>query len=749
MSNRKKIFKKKDDEVKDLTKLILKSLTQSPNSNFNYRQLASKLEISDAKGRNQLIQKLEALKIQKKIEEVSRGKFKIAAKSKYYIGTLDVTSNGNAYFICDELEHDIYIPARNLNRGLDKDTVKIYVYSRKHNSKDEGDVVEIIKRAKTEFVGVLQLNKNFGFVVPDDFKMYADIFIPKNKLKDAEDGVKVLVTITDWPDNSKNPFGEVLEILGIPGDHNTEIHSILLEYGLPYKFPENVESEAQYLPLEITEDEIRKRRDVRQVTTFTIDPKDAKDFDDALSFEVLKNGNFQIGIHIADVSHYVKNNTILDVEAYKRATSVYLVDRVVPMLPEILSNGVCSLRPNEEKLTFSAIFEIDKKAHVINEWFGRTIIYSDKRFAYEEAQELIENNTSVIPSKLEIEKLNCSIPDEISITNEAYIVQPEIVSAILKLNELAKILRKKRLKDGAITFDRVEVKFILDEESEPTGVYFKESKDANKLIEEFMLLANRRVAQFIGTANGIPSKNTFIYRVHDEPDLDKLMALQAIVKKFGYTNKIDTKNKQTTSATLNKLLEDVHGKGEANMIETLAVRSMSKAEYTTQNIGHYGLSFDYYSHFTSPIRRYPDVMTHRLLQHYLDGGKSPKAEEFEDKCKHTTDREILASKAERDSIKYMQVKYMEKHKDQEFEGVISGVTEWGIYVEIIENKCEGMCRIREIKDDYYLYDEKQYALVGQVTKNLYQLGDHVLIKVKHTDLERKHLDFTLLEKIEK
>jgi len=730
------MYKKKGNVIKDLTRKLLKILNNSPSNSFNNKQISSKLEITDAAGRNQIIQKLEELKGQKKVEEAERGKFKIAPTSKYYTGILDATTNGNAYFICDELEHDIYIPARNLNRGLDKDTVKIYLYNRKNSSKEEGDVVEIIKRAKTEFVGVLQLSKNFGFVVPDDAKMYADIFVAKNKLKNAEDGVKVLVKLTDWPENSKNPFGEVLEVLGMPGDHETEIHSILLEYGLPYKFPENVEEEADLIPLEISQKEIEKRRDMRGDLTFTIDPKDAKDFDDALSYKVLENGNHEIGIHIADVSHYLQEKTMLDAEAYDRATSVYLVDRVVPMLPEVLSNGVCSLRPNEEKLTFSAVFEINEKAHVINQWFGRTVTYSDKRFAYEEAQEIIETKGNTISK-------------DISITGESYTVEPEIVEAVLKLDKLAKILRKKRLQQGAITFDRVEVKFNLDENAEPIGVFFKESKDANKLIEEFMLLANRKVAEFVGSKKGVPSKNTFIYRVHDEPDEDKLMSLQTIVSKFGYKNKIDLKNKQTTSTSLNQLLQDVHGTGEANMIETLAVRSMSKAVYTTENIGHYGLAFDYYSHFTSPIRRYPDVMTHRLLQHYLDGGKSPKAEVYEEKCRHSSDMEYLASKAERDSIKYMQVKYMENHKDQQFEGVISGVTEWGIYVEIIENKCEGMVRIREIKDDYYLYDEKQYALVGQSTKNLYQLGDHVLIKVKHTDLERKHLDFTLLEKISK
>jgi ribonuclease R/exosome complex exonuclease DIS3/RRP44 len=737
MSKRKTHYKKKGNVIKDLTRKILKVLNQNANQSFNYKQIASKLNIEDANGRNQIIKKLEALKSQEKVEEVDRGKFKVIPLSKYYIGTIDATSNGNAYFICDDLNHDIYIPARNLNRAMDNDTVKIYLYQRKKNSREEGDVVEIIERAKTEFVGVLQVNKNFGFVIPDDSKMYADIFIPKNKLKDAEHGMKVLAKITDWPDNSKNPFGKIKEVLGKPGDHNTEIHSILLEYGLPYKFPPKVENEASHIPMEISENEIAKRRDMRDVLTFTIDPKDAKDFDDALSFKKLENGNYEIGIHIADVSHYVAPNTLLDDEAYDRATSVYLVDRVVPMLPEALSNGVCSLRPNEEKLTFSAVFEINEKAHVINKWFGRTVTYSDKRFAYEEAQDIIETKSDMVSK-------------DVSLTGKSYKVKPEIVEATLKLDELAKKLRKKRLREGAITFDRVEVKFNLDEHAEPQGVYFKESKDANKLIEEFMLLANRKVAEFIGMQkNGAPSKKTFVYRIHDEPDLEKLASLQSIVSKFGYTNKIDLHNKKSISSSLNKLLADVHGKGESNMIETLAVRTMSKAEYSTQNIGHYGLAFDYYSHFTSPIRRYPDVMTHRLLQHYLDGGKSASAEEFEEKCKHSSDREQLATKAERDSIKYMQVKYMESHKDQEFEGVISGVTEWGIYVEIIENKCEGMVRIREIKDDYYIFDEKQYALVGQSTQNLYQLGDTVLIKVKQTDLERKHLDFTLLDKISK
>ncbi|GAB1308257.1 ribonuclease R [Urechidicola sp. KH5] len=728
---KKGIYKKKNKVIKRLTEKVLKIFNHDPSQLFNYKQIAAKLDISDAHGRQQIIEKLVYLKGINALEEVGRGKYKARHDANYFTGTVDITSRGNAYVICDDLEQDIYIPSRNLNKALHNDTVKVYMYARKRNAKQEGDIVEVITRAKSEFVGVLHLSKNFGFVIPDDPKMYADLFIPKNKLNGAEDGDKVLAFLVDWPDNSKNPFGKIQEVLGKPGDHNTEIHSILLEYNLPYKFTEEVEDDAAKLPIEITKEEIKARRDMRTITTFTIDPITAKDFDDALSFRMLENGNYEIGIHIADVSHYVQENTILDDEAFSRATSVYLVDRVVPMLPEVLSNNVCSLRPNEEKLTFSAVFEMNDKAQVINQWFGRTVTYSDARFAYEEAQYLIEN------------KDKKTMPKEVSLSGKSYKVDDAIVSAIHKLDALAKIMRSQRLKRGALTFDKVEVRFHLDELANPTGVFFKESKDANKLIEEFMLLANKKVAEYIGMHEGRPSNKTFIYRIHDEPDIEKLCALQGVISKFGY--KLNLNSRDTISDSLNQLLADVHGKGESNMIETLAIRSMSKAVYTTDNIGHYGLAFDYYSHFTSPIRRYPDVMTHRLLQHYLDGGKSPKQAIYEEKCKHSSDREQLASKAERDSIKYMQVKYMEDHKNTEFRGVISGVTEWGIYVEIIENKCEGMVRIRDIKSDYYIYDEKEFAIVGQSTKHMYQLGEEVVVKVKHTDLERKHLDFELIE----
>jgi ribonuclease R len=736
---KKSIFKKKGNVVKDLTRNIFKVLNEDNEKSYNHKQIAAKLKISDTDGKTQIIKKLAELATSKQIKEVDRGKFQVNVDKKYSIGTLDVTSTGNGYFVTDDYEDDIFIPNINLGKGLHNDTVKAYVYKRRSGKKYEADVVEIIERAKTDFVGVLQKNKNknFGFVVADNNKMYADIFISENKMNGAVDGDKVQAKLIDWPKNSKNPFGKITTVLGKPGDHNTEMHSILLEYDLPFEFEPEVEKDAENLSIEITKEEISKRRDMRKDLTFTIDPKDAKDFDDALSFTKLQNGNYEIGIHIADVSHYLEPKTILDDEAYKRATSVYLVDRVVPMLPEMLSNGVCSLRPNEEKLTFSAVFEINEKAQIIKEWFGRTVTYSDQRFAYEEAQEIIEN------VKLSDDIQPYTMPADISIIDKEYIVTPEIVEATLKLDKLAKILRKKRMKDGAISFDRVEVKFNLDEQANPVGVFFKESKDANKLIEEFMLLANRKVAEFIGFSKGKATNKTFIYRVHDEPNIEKLASLQNMIRKFGY--KINTDTKESTSESLNQLLSDVHGKAESNMIETLTIRTMSKAIYTTQNIGHYGLAFDYYSHFTSPIRRYPDVITHRLLQHYLDGRDAPKAHLYEEKCKHSSNREELASKAERSSIKYMQVKYMQDHKDEVFEGVITGVTEWGIYVEIKSNKCEGMVRIRDIKSDYYIFDEKQYAIIGQSTKKIYQLGDDVKIQVKKADLERKHLDFNLIE----
>lgn len=714
----------------NLTNTILSILKKERNKSFNYKQIAAKLGVNDASSRNQIIKKLRKLKADQEIEEVDRGKFKAIVHTEYYTGIIDVTSKGTGYVICDAFDEDIHIASNNMNKALHNDEVEIYVFRRRKQGRPEGEVTKIIRRAKQEFVGIIQIHGKFAFVIADDSKMYKDIFVPINKTYKAKDGEKVLVRLEDWPDDADSPYGKVLQVLGTPGEHNTEIHSILAEYGLPYEFPYEVEDYTKKIDTSITAQEIKKRRDMRKVLTFTIDPKDAMDFDDALSFKVLKNGNYEIGIHIADVSHYLKEDSILDDEAYERATSVYLVDRVVPMLPEILSNNACSLRPHEEKYTFSAVFQLNDKAEIKGQWFGRTVTYSDARFAYEEAQAIIDSKSN-------------NIPKEISLTGKAYKADQKVANAILKLNDLAKIMRRKRMSAGAISFDKVEVKFDLDKDKNPTGVFFKTSKEANKLIEEFMLLANRKVAEFVGKQN---PKKTFVYRVHDEPNIDKLAALQNIVSRFGY--KLDFRDRKSTTRSLNNLLKDVDGKREQNLVDTLAIRAMSKAEYTTQNIGHYGLAFDYYSHFTSPIRRYPDVMTHRLLQKYLDKEKSANEDLFEDKCKHSSNMEYLATRAERDSIKYMQIKYMQDHKDQEFEGVISGVTDWGIYVEIIENKCEGMVRVRNIKDDHYVFDESEYALIGNNTKNMYQLGDEVIVKVKETDLIKRHLDFILLGKKE-
>lgn len=726
--------KKKDKQnrknLSQLTESILKILLLNPTQLFNYKQIAAQLGVNDANSRNQIIKKLKDLHAQDKIEEVERGKFRIKKGRDYHLGVIDISSRAQGYVWVEELNEEIFINRKNLNRAFHGDQVEVYVFKRRKQGRLEGEITQVVQRKRTEFVGVIELHKNFAFVAVADSKMYTDFFVPIDLIGAAKNHDKVLVSLVEWPEHTDSPIGKVVQVFGKQGEHQTEMHAILAQYGLPYQFPDEVAAEAQQLDTRIQETEIQKRRDFRDVLTFTIDPADAKDFDDALSFQKLQNGNYEIGIHIADVSHYVVPGTQLDEEAYERATSVYLVDRVVPMLPEILSNEACSLRPHEEKYTFSAVFEINSQAQVINQWFGRTVINSDARFSYEEAQYLIESDSNTIDASL-------------SLTGKTYTVDPSITEAVLTMDKLAKKLRSQRMHHGAISFDKIEVKFKLDEQNNPIGVYFKESKDSNHLIEEFMLLANRKVAEFIGKQT---PKKTFVYRVHDEPDEEKLASLQTIIKRFGYS--MSRTGRKSTNQSLNRLLQEVKGKKEQNLIDTLAIRSMSKAEYATQNIGHYGLAFDYYTHFTSPIRRYPDILVHRLLQHYLDGKSSVGEEEYQEKCHHCSDMENLAANAERDSIKYMQIKFMIDHQKEQFLGVISGVTEWGIYVEIIENKCEGMVSVRDLKDDHYVFEKEEYALVGSRTHNTYQLGDEVYVRVKNADLIKKHLDFTLVGKKE-
>lgn len=712
MSKRKKKLQPSGKVRKsELVRKIINLFNESPEKNFNYKQVAALIDIHADSQKIFVNELLYQLLEEEFLVELSRGKFKLNSRGGYLTGKIE-RQGVKTYLLPDDGGELVFIPERKTNHAFLNDKVKVFLYAGRKGQAPEGEVVEVIQRTQDTFVGTLDVSDNYAFLVSDNRVLNTDVFIPRNKLKGGKTGQKAVVRLMKWEPNLKSPVGEVIDILGDKGNNDTEMHAILAEFGLPYKYPEDVEAAANKMDAGITPAEIAKRIDMRKVWTITIDPRDAKDFDDALSLQKLPDGNWQVGVHIADVTHYVKPESIIEEEALKRATSVYLVDRTIPMLPEHLSNGICSLRPDEEKLTYSVLFTMDNDAKVLDYKIAKTVIKSDRRFTYEEAQQIIETG------------------------------EGEYRDEILTLDRLAKVLRDRRFKHGAIAFDRVEVRFEIDEKGKPISVFFKEQKDANKLIEEFMLLANKTVATHIGKPGRGQLAKTFVYRVHDVPNPDKLENFAAFIKKFGYNLKTNGRQ-SAVSGSINHLLDQVQGKKEQNLVETLAIRSMAKAIYTTENIGHYGLSFDFYAHFTSPIRRYPDMMVHRLLEKYASGGKSVSAKEFEEYCKHSSDMEQLAANAERASIKYKQVEYMGQHVGQVFDGVISGVTEWGIYVELVENKCEGMVPIRDLDDDYYTFDDKNYCLVGRRFHKKFQLGDELTVRVAKANLDKKQLDFVI------
>ena len=699
----------------ELAELLISFFHSKPNDTFGHKQISSGLNLTTHPVKMLCADIIAEMVEDGFLQEVEKGHYKLNDHGQIMTGLFQRKSNGKNSFIPDDGSETIFIAERNSGHAMNKDKVKIALFAKCKNRNPEGEVIEIIERANDTFVGTLKVDKFYAFLLTENRTLANDIFIPKDKLKGGQNGDKAVVKVVEWPADAKNPIGQVIDILGQAGDNTTEMHAILAEYGLPYIYPKAVETAADKIPAEISEADYAEREDFRGVTTFTIDPKDAKDFDDALSIRLLKPGLWEVGVHIADVTHYVKEGGMIDKEAEKRATSVYLVDRTIPMLPERLCNFICSLRPNEEKLAFSAIFDMNEKGEVKDSRIQHTVIKSDRRFTYEEAQQVIETG------------------------------EGDYKEEILELNKLAQILRKQRLGAGAIDFDRIEVKFEIDEKGKPLSVYFKESKEANKLIEEFMLLANRTVAERIGKVPKNKKPKVFPYRIHDLPDPDKLENLNWFINRFGY--KIRTSGTKTEiSRSINRLLDEVKDKKEQNLVETVSLRAMQKARYSTVNIGHYGLAFDYYTHFTSPIRRFPDMMVHRLLTRYLAGGRTAQQDKYEELCDHSSEMEQIAANAERASTKYKQVEFMGERVGMEFEGVISGVTEWGLYVEINENKCEGMVPMRDLGDDYYDFDEKNYCLIGRRHHKKFSLGDPVTIKVARANLEKKQLDFALVEK---